>query len=63
MSRQLVAIADVFEITPIGDYKLLHAGIRIEPQVATSCEEDEIMVDKHYFNFSVATYEGRRIIP
>lgn len=60
MSRQLVAVADVYEITPEGGYKLLQGGIRIVPQVATSCEEDEIMVDKHYFNFSVATYEGRR---
>lgn len=63
MSRQLVAVVDVYEITPLGGYKLLHENIRVEPQTVSCCEEDELMVDKHYFNLCVSTYEGRRVRP
>ena len=38
MSRQLVAVVDVYEITPIGD----------------------IIVDNHYFNLAISTFEGWR---
>ena len=60
MSRKLVAVVDVYEITPTGEYKLLEGGIRVNPLTVAECEEGDIIVNNHYFNLAVSTYEGWR---
>lgn len=60
MSRQLVAVVDVYEVTPTGGYQLFQGGIRVQPRTVTHCEEGDIIVDNHYFNLAISTFEGWR---
>ena len=56
--RDLFAIVNVYERLPSREIKLLYEGIRVDPQTVPSCVEDNRMVDKHFFNLIVYTYEG-----
>lgn len=60
MSRQLVAVVDIYELTPTGGYQLFQGGIRVQPRTVTQCTESDFIVDNHYFNLTVSTFEGWR---